>query len=143
MSEVRFVVSEPLGGASPEEVWSRARDVGSMPLYWHGHREVRVVSDEGSSKIVRIRFAFPGPFNVGTARAFIDDARRELRIEHLKGPIRGPVVVRVSEREITCEYGVRLSPWLSLSAGWVRGHFEEGARHALQRLVSGTSGAGK
>mgnify|MGYP001772549501 CR=1 FL=1 len=132
---IEFEVSHQLRHGLSDAVWVLVKDVASMPRYWGGHREVVILSSEGCKVTFRVRFAFPGPNNVGLAQAQLDDYARQLRIDYLKGPVVGHVEVKVSEDSIVTRWRVRVPWYMRLVEPWLRRHFKGGARNALERLV--------
>lgn len=132
---IEFEVSRQLRRGQSDAVWVLVKDVSSMSRYWGGHREVVVLGSEGRKVTFRVRFAFPGPNNVGLAQAELDDDARRLRIEYLKGPLVGHVDVKVSEGSIVTRWRVRVPWYMRLMEPWLKKHFQDGARNALERLV--------
>ena len=132
---IEFEVSRQLRHGLSDAVWVLVKDVASMPRYWGGHREVVILSSEGGKVTFRVRFAFPGPNNVGLAQAQLDDDARQLRIDYLKGPVVGHVEVKVGEDSIVTRWRVRVPWYMRLVEPWLKRHFQDGARNALERLV--------
>ncbi|MGC9071275.1 MAG: SRPBCC family protein [Acidilobus sp.] len=136
---MEFELRRPLSGPGEESVWPLVRDVSAIPRFWRGHREVRVVSSNGPDHELYIRFAFPGPGDRGVARAHVDDNTRSLRIEYLREPITGVVIIEVRSEELITRWSVRGNGLFRLLEPLMRGHFMKGAREALERIASAAS----
>ena len=119
----------------PGKAWARLSDVGAMPRYWRGHREVEVVEQSGDSALIRVVFAFPGPLNRGLARVRLDHANRCLVVEYVDGPFRGLAKTCVSDRRIVSEWSIEFRGLIKLLAPWVVRHFRKGIRSALMRIA--------
>ena len=132
---IEFEIRRPLRPGLAGAAWSLARDVALMPRFWGGHREVAVVSSEGGRVLFRVRFAFPGPNNVGLAEAEVDDGSRALRINYLRGPLLGRVDVEVHDDTIVTRWRVRAPWYMAPLEPWLRRHFMDGAKKALERLA--------
>jgi hypothetical protein len=110
---VKFRIERRVGDA--EAVWRRLSRLEDMPKYWGGHRRVEVLGVSSGTYSLKITFAFPGPLNVGYAEATVDEARREVLLNYVKGPFRGVVKnyiadgVLVSDWDITINVGTSQS----------------------------------
>ena len=119
----------------PEEAWARLSDVEAMPRYWRGHRRVEVIERSDDAMLIRVAFAFPGPFNSGLARALLDRGSRCLVVEYIDGPFRGLARTCISGRKIVSEWAIELKGLMKLLGPWVVKHFRKGIRNALERLA--------
>ena len=138
--KIRFRVERDIGGRDPGELWTKLSDVASIPRYWHGHREVKVLESEGSKHRVQIVYAFPslGKGNVGESIIEVDRENKALSFDNYKGPVKGTIKVWIDEIEnkIICVYDVEMSPFYAPVRGWVVEHFRRGVEHAFDRLLN-------
>ena len=107
-----------------------------MPKYWGGHRRVEVLGVSSGRYSLRITFAFPGPLNVGYAEAAVDEARREVLLNYVKGPFRGVVKNYVSGGVLVSDWDVAINALFIPLKPWISSHFRKGAERALERLTS-------
>ncbi|WP_069808028.1 hypothetical protein [Vulcanisaeta thermophila] len=139
LGRITFRVSVSLDNLDPETAWGRLSDVESIPKYWHGHREVTVIERRGNSYYVRIRYAFPAPrnLNIGHAWINVDNKTKTLTFNNVDGPVRGVIKAYVDEagKALVCEYDVDITWWQIPMKWWVRKHFMQGVRDALDRIV--------
>ena len=132
---IKFTVSREVDPGSVDGVWRALSDVEAMPRYWRGHREVRVLSRDGNTYMVKIRFAFPGPGNSGIARIEVHEEERTVLINYLKGPIRGYVRNYVGDNALISQWDVKITPPFLIMKPWIRRHFMNGAKNALARIT--------
>ena len=132
---IKFAVSKEVDLGSADKVWRVLSDVEAMPRYWRGHREVRVLSRDGNTYMVRIKFAFPGPGNGGIARIEVHEKERTVLINYLKGPIKGYVRNYVDSNTLVSQWDIKITPLLLIMKPWIRKHFMNGAINALKRII--------
>jgi hypothetical protein len=119
----------------PAEVWRRVSDIENIPLYWHGTRKL-TASKEAGRTVADVVFAFGGK---GRAVISADDASKTLVIDYVKGPLRGPQTIRVSETAVEAEWSVEFTGAYRIVGPLNESHFRSGTRNALQRLATGSS----
>ncbi|WP_054841844.1 polyketide cyclase [Vulcanisaeta distributa] len=135
--DIEFTVSRKVNPGDLERVWQVLSDVRNMPRYWRGgHREVEILSKDGNTYMVRIRFAFPGPGNEGVARIEVHDLEKIVLINYLNGPIRGYVRNYISGNQLISQWDVRISPLFLVMKPWIRKHFMSGTINALTRILN-------
>ena len=132
---IKFIVSKEVDPERVYEAWRALSDVEAMPRYWRGHREVRVLSRDGNTYMVRIKFAFPGPGNSGIARIEVREGERAVLINYLEGPIKGYVRNYVGENALISQWDVKITPLFLIMKPWIRRHFMNGAKNALARIT--------
>jgi hypothetical protein len=126
---MRFVEEHEFS-CSPDEIWGRVSDLDSIPVYWHGTKEIRI-SKEGEKVRAEVVFAFGGR---GTAEVTVDPTKRTLTIMYLDGPFDGTQRVSVGEKTITAEWDVSFRGAFRLLGPANASHFQSGTRNALKRL---------
>jgi hypothetical protein len=131
---IGFTISKEVSDSAC--AWKAVANIGQMPRYWRGHREVNVMGYDGHRYYVSIRFAFPGPLNKGLASVLINDVERYVTVEYTEGPVRGDVTTRVQGGKVITVWEVKLAWYLRLLEPWVKGHFMKGASDALERIAS-------
>ncbi len=134
LGAVKFRVERRVGDA--EAVWRRLSRLEDMPKYWRGHRRVEVLGVNSGRYSLRITFAFPGPLNVGYAEAAVDEARREVLLNYVKGPFRGVVKNYVAGGVLVSDWDVTINALFIPLKPWISSHFRKGAERALERLAS-------
>jgi len=134
LGAVKFRVERRVGDA--EAVWRRLSRLEDMPKYWGGHRRVEVLGVSSGTYSLRITFAFPGPLNVGYAEAAVDEARREVLLNYVKGPFRGVVKNYVADGVLVSDWDVAINALFIPLKPWISSHFRRGAERALERLTS-------
>lgn len=135
-TSLSFAVERRFDEGLSELVWARLSDVESIPNYWHGHRELKVLDKRAGAVLVQVRFAFPGPMNRGRAEISVDPARREVVVHYMEGPFTGVAKNSVDGGVIKSVWNIRLSPLLIPLKSWILRHFREGAERALERLTT-------
>ncbi|MGC8607892.1 MAG: SRPBCC family protein [Vulcanisaeta sp.] len=133
---IEFTVSREVDPRRLDRVWQVLSDVGAMPRYWRGHREVEIVSRDGNAYLVKIKFAFSGPNNRGIARIEIHNADRLVLINYLEGPIRGYVRNYINGNLLISQWSIRINPLFLIIKPWIRKHFMNGAGNALVRILN-------
>ncbi len=118
-----------------EAVWRRLSRLEDMPKYWGGHKRVEVLGVNSGVYSLRIKFAFPGPMNEGYAEAVVDEARREVLLNYIRGPFAGVVRNFVNDGVLASDWDILLHPLFLPMKPWVASHFRKGAEHALERLA--------
>jgi len=88
---VRFKIERNITGYDVDELWKKLSDIESIPEFWHGHREVKVLERNGNVYKVQIRYAFPsfGNGNLGESIIEVDEKMKVLSFKNYKGPVRG------------------------------------------------------
>jgi ribosome-associated toxin RatA of RatAB toxin-antitoxin module len=120
---------------TPDDVWKRASDVESIPLFWHGTKSIQVVENKPSGSLdVAVRFAFGG---AGKADVAIDNTNRVMTIAYYSGPFIGTQKITVEGQQVTASWDVKFTGFFKLVSGWNERHFRSGTVHALERLGSG------
>ncbi len=136
---IYFKVERDIDGHDPNELWTKLSDVSSIPNYWHGHREVKVLEMHDNKYRVEIVYAFPsvGKGNVGESIIETDQENKVLSFDNYKGPIKGAIKVWIDEKKnkIYCIYDVEMSSIYAPAKGWVAEHFKQGVEHAFDRLL--------
>jgi ribosome-associated toxin RatA of RatAB toxin-antitoxin module len=136
---VRFEESRPFTG-DMEALWKRVSDVGRIPEFWHGTKELRVMGSVHGRTKARIRFAFGG---LGTAEIEIREDARALLIHYVSGPFTGLQEVDVEEGRIRVVWDVEFGGIYRVASKWNEGHFREGSKNALERLCVGLPATGQ
>ena len=131
---VRFTERREFGG-DPAEVWGRVSNLGEIPSYWHGTKELRITGT-GETTTADVVFAFGGK---GRVEVNVDGASRTLTIHYMKGPFKGKQTVTVTNGSIEAEWDVTFTGVLKLLAPWNASHFRSGTKNALRRLCEGTT----
>ncbi|MGC8568956.1 MAG: hypothetical protein ACP5LW_03005 [Nitrososphaeria archaeon] len=139
---ISFRIERGFREGQEEEIWKRLSDVGSIPRYWRGHRDLRVIAKSGSLYVAWVKYAFPavGRGNEGHAVIEVDDRSRRLRITSICGPVRGTIeaTVDANGRKLACTYDVSISSIYLPFRRFAHSHFLKGAESALERLAEGT-----
>ncbi len=140
--KIFFKVERNINGYDLDELWNMLSDVGAIPKYWHGHREIKVLENNGNRYKVKIRYAFPslGNGNVGESIIEIDQENKILSFCNYKGPVKGTIKVWIDENEnkMSCVYDIEMSAIYVLFKGWIVRHFKKGVEHAFDRLLQKT-----
>ncbi|MFP3191810.1 MAG: SRPBCC family protein [Thermoproteus sp.] len=132
LGAIKFRVERRVGDA--EAVWRRLSRLEDMPKYWGGHRRVEVLGVNSGIYSLRITFAFPGPLNVGYAEAAVDEARREVLLNYVRGPFTGIVKNYVAGGVLASDWDIIVNALFIPLKPWISSHFRRGAEHALERL---------
>jgi ribosome-associated toxin RatA of RatAB toxin-antitoxin module len=136
---IRFKVERSITCYDVDDLWKKLSDIKSIPEFWHGHREVKVLEKNGNKYKVQIRYAFPSfdNGNLGESIIEVDEKMKLLSFKNYKGPIKGSIIVWIDEREkkIVCVYNVSMSAIYLLAKGWIEKHFKQGVEHAFDRLL--------
>ncbi len=134
---MQFEVARPYSGER-EALWMRVSDVEDVPKYWHGTKELAVISKSGDVTRAKVRFAFGG---TGIAEYEVRQAERAMVVKYVKGPFVGTQTIWLDEAGIRAKWDVRLHGVFEVVSRWNEGHFREGSIHALDRLCQGLEGS--
>jgi len=74
--------------------------------------------------------------NVGYAEAAVDEARREVLLNYVKGPFRGVVKNYVADGVLVSDWDITINALFIPLKPWISSHFRKGAERALERLTS-------
>lgn len=134
LAHVRFVERREFSG-DPADVWARVSDLGAIPSYWHGTKEFEV-RVEGEKTKADVLFAFGGR---GSAEVAVDEKRRTLVINFVRGPFNGTQTVAVADNVVEAVWDIDFNGAYRLLGPWEASHFRNGTRNALKRLCLGSS----
>jgi hypothetical protein len=73
---------------------------------------------------------------VGYAEAAVDEARREVLLNYVKGPFRGVVKNYVAGGVLVSDWDITINALFIPLKPWISSHFRKGAERALERLTS-------
>ncbi|MFP3262210.1 MAG: SRPBCC family protein [Nitrososphaeria archaeon] len=137
---VRFKIERNITGYDVDELWKKLSDIESIPEFWHGHREVKVLERNGNVYKVQIRYAFPsfGNGNLGESIIEVDEKMKVLSFKNYKGPVKGSIKVWIDEGEkkMVCVYDVSMSAIYLPTKNWIENHFKQGVERAFDRLLT-------
>ncbi len=138
---IRFSLDKEV--SSPDCAWKVVSDVQSMPKYWKGHREVKILNSDANRFRISITFAFPGPGNTGEAEVVVLETERRIVINYVKGPVKGNVTigVRYEDSKVETSWDVQVPLYLAPVEPWLKDHFIKGASDALSRIAEECSAA--
>lgn|GEM_PF-1599055 len=119
-------------GSNADNVWLRVKDLRRIPEFWHGTKSVRIEEEGAGFAKMGVVFAFGGR---GKAVVKIEDDKRRVSIEYVKGPFVGTQTISVGEGIITARWDISFKGVFRFVSAWNKGHFKSGTLHALERLA--------
>lgn len=120
----------------PDAVWARVSNIGEIPAYWHGTRQL-TVTRAGEKAEADVVFAFGGK---GKALITVDGQAKALTIDYVSGPFRGRQSVEVKDGVLEARWDVTFTGAFKLLGPWNASHFRSGTRNALKRLCAAPAG---
>ena len=73
---------------------------------------------------------------MGYAEAAVDEARRVVLLNYVKGPFRGVVKNYVAGGVLFSDWDITINALFIPLKPWISSHFRKGAERALERLTS-------
>lgn len=122
--------------APRDRVWTVVADIDNEPDYWHGTREVRNISREGSvtNRVVVQNFLGTKVDQRVTIRPM-----ESVETEYLRGTTVGKKLVSIKDggadgQTVRVDWDVRFTGVLRLASPYIKKHMVKGTENALARI---------
>lgn len=123
--------------ASLDRIWNIIADVDNEPKYWHGTKTVKNIS-RGNNRIEReVTIAFK---DSKCRQTVLLNPNKSVEIIITEGPIKGTKAVMLHpldnrKTRIDVVWKIKLTGFLSVFSGMVKGHISKGTDEALVRIA--------
>ena len=123
--------------ASLDRIWNIIADVDNEPKYWHGTKTVKNISRDNNRIEREVTIAFKDSKCRQTA---LLNPNKSVEIIITEGPIKGTKTVMLHpldnrKTRIDVVWKIKLTGFLSVFAGMVKGHISKGTDEALVRIA--------
>ena len=123
--------------APADRVWNVIADVDNEPKYWRGTKTVKNIS-KADNKIEReVTIAFK---DSKCRQTVLLDPKKSVEIIITKGPIKGSKIIMLHSLDnyktrIDVVWNIKLTGFLGVFSGMVKGHISKGTDEALVRIA--------
>jgi len=123
--------------ASPDRIWNIIADVDNEPKYWHGTKTVKNISRDNNRIEREVTIAFK---DSKCRQIVLLNPNKSVEIIITEGPIKGTKTVMLHpldnrKTRIDVVWKIKLTGFLSVFAGMVKGHISKGTDEALVRIA--------
>ena len=119
--------------ANPEKIWKIISDISSIPKYWHGHKEIKIIKKDEKYIEAYVNFVFPSTAKV---RYEINDKQKEVIAYYIDGPFKGISKIRIDNNKLIDEWDIKFNGLFKLISPWEIHHFKKGSEDALNRILN-------
>ncbi len=123
--------------ASLDRIWNIIADVDNEPKYWHGTKTVKNISRDNNRIEREVTIAFK---DSRCRQTVLLNPNKSVEIIITEGPIKGTKTVMLHpldnrKTRIDVVWKIKLTGFLSVFAGMVKGHISKGTDEALVRIA--------
>jgi ribosome-associated toxin RatA of RatAB toxin-antitoxin module len=123
--------------ASLDRIWNIIADVDNEPKYWHGTTTVKNISRDNNRIEREVTITFK---DSKCRQTVLLNPNKSVEIIITEGPIKGTKTIMLHPLEnrktrIDVEWKIKLTGFLSVFAGMVKGHISKGTDEALVRIA--------
>jgi ribosome-associated toxin RatA of RatAB toxin-antitoxin module len=123
--------------ASLDRIWNIIADVDNEPKYWHGTKTVKNISRDNNRIEREVTIAFK---DSKCRQTVLLNPNKSVEIIITEGPIKGTKTVMLhpldnSKTRIDVVWKIKLTGFLSVFSGMVKGHISKGTDEALVRIA--------
>jgi ribosome-associated toxin RatA of RatAB toxin-antitoxin module len=123
--------------ASLDRIWNIIADVDNEPKYWHGTKTVKNISRDNNRIEREVTITFK---DSKCRQTVLLNPNKSVEIIITEGPIKGTKTIMLHpldnrKTRIDVEWKIKLTGFLSVFAGMVKGHISKGTDEALARIA--------
>lgn len=123
--------------ASLDRIWNIIADVDNEPKYWHGTKTVKNISRDNNRIEREVTIAFK---DSRCRQTVLLNPNKSVEIIITEGPIKGTKTVTLHpldnrKTRIDVVWKIKLTGFLSIFSGMVKGHISKGTDEALVRIA--------
>jgi ribosome-associated toxin RatA of RatAB toxin-antitoxin module len=123
--------------ASLDRIWNIIADVDNEPKYWHGTKTVKNISRDNNRIEREVTIAFK---DSRCRQTVLLNPNKSVEIIITEGPIKGTKTVVLHpldnrKTRIDVVWKIKLTGFLSIFSGMVKGHISKGTDEALVRIA--------
>ena len=123
--------------ASFDRIWNIIADVDNEPKYWHGTKTVKNISRDNNRIEREVTVAFK---DSKCRQTVLLNPNKSVEIIITEGPIKGTKTVMLHpldnrKTRIDVVWKIKLTGFLSVFSGMVKGHISKGTDEALVRIA--------
>jgi ribosome-associated toxin RatA of RatAB toxin-antitoxin module len=123
--------------ASLDRIWNIIADVDNEPKYWHGTKTVKNISRDNNRIEREVTIAFK---DSKCRQTVLLNPNKSVEIIITEGPIKGTKTVMLHpldnrKTRIDVVWKIKLTGFLSIFSGMVKGHISKGTDEALVRIA--------
>ena len=123
--------------ASIDRIWNIIADVDNEPKYWRGTKTVKNISKDNNKIEREVIIAFK---DSKCRQTVLLDPNKSVEIIITQGPIKGTKTMTLHSLDnhktrIDVVWKIKLTGFLSVFAGMVKGHMSKGTDEALVRIA--------
>jgi ribosome-associated toxin RatA of RatAB toxin-antitoxin module len=123
--------------ASLDRIWNIIADVDNEPKYWHGTKTVKNISRDNNRIEREVTIAFK---DSKCRQTVLLNPNKSVEIIITEGPIKGTKTVMLHpldnrKTRIEVVWKIKLTGFLSIFSGMVKGHISKGTDEALVRIA--------
>lgn len=123
--------------ASLDRIWNIIADVDNEPKYWHGTKTVKNISRDNNRIEREVTIAFK---DSRCRQTVLLNPNKSVEIIITGGPIKGTKTVMLHpldnrKTRIDVVWKIKLTGFLSIFSGMVKGHISKGTDEALVRIA--------
>ena len=123
--------------ASIDRIWNIIADVDNEPKYWHGTKTVKNISRDNNRIEREVTVAFK---DSKCRQTVLLNPNKSVEIIITEGPIKGTKTVMLHpldnrKTRIDVVWKIKLTGFLSIFSGMVKGHISKGTDEALVRIA--------
>lgn len=123
--------------ASLDRIWNIIADVDNEPKYWHGTKTVKNISRDNNRIEREVTIAFK---DSKCRQTVLLNPNKSVEIIITEGPIKGTKTVMLHpldnrKTRIDVVWKIKLTGFLSVFSGMVKGHISKGTDEALVRIA--------
>jgi ribosome-associated toxin RatA of RatAB toxin-antitoxin module len=123
--------------ASLDRIWNIIADVDNEPKYWHGTTTVKNISRDNNRIEREVTITFK---DSKCRQTVLLNPNKSVEIIITEGPIKGTKTIVLHpldnrKTRIDVEWKIKLTGFLSVFAGMVKGHISKGTDEALVRIA--------
>jgi ribosome-associated toxin RatA of RatAB toxin-antitoxin module len=123
--------------ASLDRIWNIIADVDNEPKYWHGTKTVKNISRDNNRIEREVTIAFK---DSRCRQTVLLNPNKSVEIIITEGPIKGTKTVILHpldnrKTRIDVVWKIKLTGFLSIFSGMVKGHISKGTDEALVRIA--------
>jgi len=123
--------------ASLDRIWNIIADVDNEPKYWHGTKTVKNISRDNNRIEREVTIAFK---DSKCRQTVLLNPNKSVEIIITQGPIKGTKTVMLHpldnrKTRIDVVWKIKLTGFLSIFSGMVKGHISKGTDEALVRIA--------
>lgn len=123
--------------ASIDRIWNVVADVDNEPKYWHGTKTVNNISKDNNKIEREVTIAFK---DSKCRQTVLLNPNKSVEIIITQGPIKGTKTITLHpldnyKTRIDVVWKIKLTGFLAVFTGMVKGHISKGTDEALVRIA--------